>query len=163
MREQQLSLRAGDLCDDLLRIGTHRIEERAAAFFARQHGVDHLGPHIGGRLPPAFEEHALDLRRGRVRQRANGRNLHGRGLAGIHQFRQHVERASATQAAREIDFDDLYRLGLACNRETLRRQHRDALLIEVPDVPVRGAVDHQQHAQHHGKTGDDDEQIAGEA
>ena len=41
------------------------------------------------------------------------------------QFRQHVERASATQTAREIDFDDLNRLGLACNRETLRRQHRE--------------------------------------
>jgi hypothetical protein len=41
------------------------------------------------------------------------------------QFRQHVERASATQIARETDFDDLYRLGLACNRETLRRQNRD--------------------------------------
>ena len=43
------------------------------------------------------------------------------------QFRQHVEQAAATQSAREIDFDDLYRLGLECNRETLRRQSRDDL------------------------------------
>lgn len=43
------------------------------------------------------------------------------------QFRQHVEQAAATQTAREIAFDDLYRLGLACNRETLRRQNRDDL------------------------------------
>jgi hypothetical protein len=43
------------------------------------------------------------------------------------QFRQHVERAQATQTVREIGFDDLYRLGLESNRETLRRQHRDDL------------------------------------
>ncbi len=43
------------------------------------------------------------------------------------QFRQHVEQAQATQAVREIGFDDLYRLGLESNRETLRRQHRDDL------------------------------------
>jgi hypothetical protein len=41
------------------------------------------------------------------------------------QFRQHVEQAQATQTVREIDFDDLFRLGLESNRETLRRQHRD--------------------------------------
>jgi hypothetical protein len=43
------------------------------------------------------------------------------------QFRQHVERAQATQIVREIGFDDLYRLGLESNLETLRRQHRDDL------------------------------------
>ena len=43
------------------------------------------------------------------------------------QFRQHVDHAQATQTVREIGFDDLYRWGLAANRETLRRQQRDDL------------------------------------
>jgi len=43
------------------------------------------------------------------------------------QFRQQIEQARSTQAVREIDFDDLCRLGLECNRETLRRQHREDL------------------------------------
>ena len=47
------------------------------------------------------------------------------------QFRQHVERAETTQTVREIDFDDLHRLGLECNRETLRRQHRDDLYFST--------------------------------
>jgi hypothetical protein len=43
------------------------------------------------------------------------------------QFRQHVEHAQSNQTVKEIDFDDLYRRGLECNRETLRRQRRDDL------------------------------------
>jgi hypothetical protein len=43
------------------------------------------------------------------------------------QFRQQVEQAQATQTVKEIGFDDLFRLGLESNRETLRRQQRDDL------------------------------------
>jgi hypothetical protein len=47
------------------------------------------------------------------------------------QFRQRLERAKTTQTVREIDSDDLHRLGLECNRETLRRQHRDDLYFST--------------------------------
>ncbi|HVN27190.1 MAG TPA: hypothetical protein VMT64_01820 [Candidatus Binataceae bacterium] len=39
------------------------------------------------------------------------------------QYRQQIHRAAAHEVVREIDFDELHRLGMRANHETLARQH----------------------------------------